>query len=350
MLRRVGCLMCILAMLACSCNSDNDESAKGESSEGSMPDFPAARQSKYTGPKVQAKIKFKPGRYVMIEAADTEATQRVRAGGQSQNMDSKSTMSVTGDILINPPAPGTGERKIVYTCKHVKTTMSQGGTTQSFDSASGGQRGDLARFLRPLIGWQGVQVYSREGKFLRLEGLEHLFSQIAASAGPGGEQAMGMMKKMLEPLLREVLTKHWGKLLPEGPVAPGHTWRKKIELENFPMFGKMAFQFACRVQDIEDTPTGKVIVFDANGIVSVQDQPLNMDALPIPGKVDARAEKLRVDMRFTARFDTDIGLVTGLTGDVNVKATISIRAQGQSAMMKMDQGVKMDQSLRRVGD
>jgi len=362
--RKVCCLLCVLAMLACGCNKSRDDRDESDDNSspgvswlggggvGKPPEIPAKKPSSYAGGKIEAKIKFTPGRYVATEAMDETGRQTMTMGVKSQKTDTESDMVIVGDIVINPPDAGTGERRITYQCTRVKMKTVQGGQRKSFDSDAprGTWDRDLSKILGPLVGWKGVQVYSREGKFLRLEGLEHLLSQVAASAGPGGKQAVAMVKKLLEPLLKEMLTRHWGALLPEGPVGPGDTWRKTIELENFPMFGALAFQFACRVQDIEETPSGKILIFDVNGTASVTNRSLNMDFMPMLAEVDVKVEKLTIGLSFTVRFDTAIGLATAVTGKTRIKATMSISVPREGTTnMEMDQDAKFRYTLRPAG-
>jgi hypothetical protein len=324
---------------------------KGGGTGGSGPFGKApAIQSAYKGPKIELKILFKPGRYVVTETQEGRGTQTVRAGDERQEMKSESSVTVDGEIEIKPPEPGTGERHVVYTCNKVKMTAIQGPQRMSFDSenpqsGSGSAENQmLARMLRPLIGWKGTQVYSADGKFLRLEGLEDLLSEVGAAAG--GPQAVAMMKQMLEPLLREILTRHWGKLLPVGAVGPGDSWQRRIDLENFPMFGKVDFDFTCWLTDVEEPPTGKVAVMVCDGNAKVTNRPLDMSSLGLQGAPKTTVDDLTMHMRFTVKFPLDVGLATELNGDAVVEGAMTIQAMGQTAKSTMKQSIKQGYSLR----
>lgn len=285
-----------------------------------------AHKSTYTGPKLELAVRFKPGRYTNRETQKQWATQTVSMGAMSQETTTESTMLVEADVVIRPPDPASGERRIDYTCTRVKMSQKQNGNVERFDSEAPEEStgGLLASALRPLVGWRGVQVHSRDGKFLRLEGLEHLLSEMSSAAG--GPQALGMMRRMLEPLLKEVLTRHWGKLLPHEPVGPGDAWERRIDLQKFPMFGPVNFDFSCRMLDVEETPRGKVAVLQCDGRGSLRDRKLDLEFLPLPPGAEATAESMSFETSMVVRFDLDIGLATEVDGRIKMRGDLAINA------------------------
>ena len=299
------------------------------------------------GQKVELKMKLRPGRYAVSETQDMTGRQSITVMGRTQSIDIKSSAQVDGTIEIQPPDAASGETKVLYKCTRVKMSLVQGGRAMAFDSAGPEDQQDrtLGPVLRPLVGWRGFQVHSRDGKFLRLEGLEELIAQVSGAGG--GTQSVAMIRRMVEPLLKEILTRHWGKLLPEKPVAPADEWRKRIELAEFPMFGKLGFDFTCLLKRLEQTPTGPVAMLECWGKASVQDRKLDLKAMGLPMKVDAKADTLTVQTELRVRFDTHIGLATGLTATTRVKATLAIGApDGSKAAIDMKQTVKSTYSLQ----
>jgi len=320
----------------------------GAGGKGGFGAAPAIQRS-YQGPKVELKIVMKPALYTCVEAQEDQGTQSVKAGSESQEMKSSSTMRVEGDVDIRPPAPATGERHITYTCTRVKMDANQAGQRMAFDSddpsAGSGGMGDqvLRSALRPLVGWKGVQVYSRDGKFLRLEGLEHLLSQM--SGGPGGPQMVAMMRKMLEPFLRDTLTRHWGKLIPTDPVGPGDSWKRLIDLDSVPMFGKLDIEFTCWLTDVEERPTGKVAVMVCDGKARVRDRDLDMSALNAPGSPKTTVDDMTMLMRMTVKFPLDVGLATELNAEIDLDGSMTIRVMGQTAHSTLRQASKLTYTL-----
>jgi hypothetical protein len=328
----VAAALCVGLVLLLGGGSSRDDSTSestggpGGAAAVGGPPMPSARPSSYDGPKLTIRVLFTPGRYVQTETQTEVGTQTVRAGSQSQTIETDSTSLVTGDVLIQPPDLDTGERHIFYTCTRVKMDMEQNGQRMSFDSEGGRNYGPLADALEPIVGRRLTQVVSREGKFLRLEGLEELLGQVGA--GAGGPQLVAMVRKMLEPLLKELLTRHWGKLLPTEPVAPGDEWRRRIDLENFPMFGRLPFDFAVRFQDVETRGGSKLAVFDCVGEASTYLHELDLEALNLPVSARAQAEELKIRTKFAAEFDLGLGLTTSVKGSSTVKGKLAIEVPG----------------------
>ena len=363
MLRKFVPLACLAALLCAACgrSSDDDDDDSDRRSrrrrsarkldDAVFNDLPRRTSSpRYKGPAVALDIKFKPGSYVQTESMGIDGTMTIRAQGRSQDIDTGQDVLVEADVEIHPPAVGSGERKIDYTCRRVKVNVKAGGRTMTYDSSGPkyGQDRKLARALAPVVGWRGVQVYSREGKFLRLEGLRQLGTELTAAGG--GAQSTAAFRKMLEPLLKEVLTRHWGKLFPDHPVKPGDEWTRRIDLTQFPMFGKLDIDFECRLDDIETTPHGQVAVIYCEGTAEATDRKLDMSAAGMPAGADVRAKELTVQTAMVIRFDLDIGLATKLDARGKVAASLDMKMQGQRATMDMDQTLRIGCSLQRRGE
>ncbi|HUT31889.1 MAG TPA: DUF6263 family protein [Planctomycetota bacterium] len=310
---------------------------------------PPVIQSSYKGPKVQMKILLNPGRYTIVETQEDRGTQTVKAGRESQDANTSSTVRVDGEIEIQPPHATTGERRVTYTCTRVKMDADQGGQKMSFHSddpkASPRDPGSqmLAGVLGAMVGWTGVQVYSKDGKFLRLEGLEHLLTKMRAA--PGGPQMAAVMRKMLEPLLRDTLTRHWGKLLPADPVGPGDTWQRRVDFEQFPMFGDLDFDFTCWLTDVEESPAGKVAVMLCDGSARLRDRDLDMSGMGIPGAPKTTVDDMTLLLRMTVKFPLHIGLATEVNGNVALDGSMTIRVLGQTARSTLEQDSRFGYTL-----
>ena len=135
MLQKFVPLACLAALLCAACgrsDDDNDDSrrrrrrkrASRELDEEILKELPRPTgPSRYQGPAVRLDIKFKPGSYVQTESVATDGTMTIRAQGRSQDIDTGQDTLVEGDIEIHPPAPGSGERKIDYTCRRIKAKV-----------------------------------------------------------------------------------------------------------------------------------------------------------------------------------------------------------------------------------
>ena len=341
-------ILCVwAALLLAGCDKSSKPAPATKGPEG--PAFPEKTPAKYTGPKVPLTIGFRPGRYEMAEKMDQAITMTIQAEGKSQKVEIASNVLVQGTVSIDPPAAASGERKILYTCTRVTITQEIGGRPSAYDSDRPDSGPSMLRSLGGMVGKQLVQVYSAEGKFLRVDGLESVFSQIAAGATGQGRQAAEQMKTMLEPLLKEMMTRHWGKLMPEGPVGPGDTWRRTVDVEKFPMFGRVDFQFACRLRDIEQGPTGQVAVIDCNGSAEAYGRDLSEGGAFPPG-VDVTADKLRIGTKLQVRFDRGIGLATSVKGTISVTGSLTIRPpKGEDVTADMTSAVQLDVSFAPAG-
>ncbi|MBM4034681.1 MAG: hypothetical protein FJ291_23300 [Planctomycetes bacterium] len=201
----------------------------------------------------------------------------------------------------------------------------------------------LAGILGAMVGWKGVQVYSADGKFLRLEGLEHLLSKMRAA--PGGAQLVGMMKQLLKPLLRDALTRHWGKLLPAEPVGPGDSWRRTVDFDKVPMFGKIDFEFTCWLTDVADGPDGKVAVLVCDGRARIRNRDVDMSGMGLPMAPKTTVDDMTMLIRQTVKFPIAVGLATEVTGDLDVDASMTMKIVGQTASTKLQQATKFTYTL-----
>jgi len=310
---------------------------------------PPAIKSAYSGPKVELKILMNPGLYDIVETSEDRGTQTIRSGREKQVQASNASLRVDGVIEIRPPEPATGERHITYTCTRVKMDQTEGPVRLSYDSEdpNAGSRDQMNRMfadvLGAMVGWQGVQVYSRDGKFLRLEGLEHLLSKMRGA--PGGHQMVALLGKMLEPFLRDTLTRHWGKLIPTGPVGPGDSWTRLVDLNYVPMFGSLDFNFTCWLTDVVDGPEGKTAVMVCDGHARCRNRDVDMGEMGIPMAPKMTVDDMTIRLRLNVKFPLAIGLATDVSGDVDVEGTMTIKVMGERATSTMQQTSKLTYTL-----
>ena len=331
-------LLCVLLCCLVSC-SDPDLSFLDDDSSDSDP------KSTYTGEKVLMTIKFTPGSYALSESMDMKLKMDVKAQGQKVEMKMGFPLTLAGDVDISKPDQ-TREQEIRFTCRAVKMGMKMnvnaGGRTMdksmSYDTAGRPEDQDpeLESVCRPFVGWVAT-IRGRDGKFTDVKGAEFLMGKIRRSASPEMRGMMGNLEKQMQAFTEEMLTKHWGALIPTYPVGPGDRWSKPITIKTMPMLGPTTLDCSCEVKDIEETSDGKIVVLDFSIRTTIKNKPLDMSAISGIGRGgSATIKSLTLTQNGTARFDTSIGLSTRATVRATGKGDISIRAGGETATADMD--------------
>ena len=304
------------------------------------PDQPAAKASTYTGPKVQLKVKFTPGTYVMNETMVLPLKMKIHMGQQTQPMDMTMTMGVGGGVAISKPT-ASGEQDVGFTCTAIKTEIAMLGTTMTYDSSgpAAKQTPQLARALKPLVGVK-VTLTGKDGKWKNVsEALNTVLGKI-------GDAAMRkQMRGTWEPFLKEMLTKHWAKMLPPKPVAPGDRWVATINVTTIPVLGDLRFAANCLLRDIRSTAAGKLACIDFVVKAEVTDKEVQAPAGTMPVKM--KIDTLQTYMTGTAEFNMDIGLATRV--DLRQELTARMSAQGAMAMtMSLEADAKYSNTLRKA--
>jgi len=294
--------------------------------------------------RIELKLALKPGRYVATETQDAQGRTTATMGGRTRETETRSSLTVAGDLEVQPADPSSGERRVLYTCTRVEFATTREGQTRSFDSQgkAAAQDVQLAVTLAPLLGWRATQVHSADGRLVRQEGLDRLLAEI----GAGGTRSAAEAKALLEPLLKDVLTRGWVKLLPAGPVSPGDTWRTEAELDLAAPYGTMKFDFSCHLKSVEEGPAGKIAVLQCDGVAEARDRKLDTAAMDLPEATRATAEELKSHLTLTIRFDTGIGLATRVRGEAKNNGELAMQAPGGLAIKATTSlNVQMDHSL-----
>ncbi len=313
---RITWMLCALACCAVSCSApSSDDSGSGELEDNFV--------SSYEGPKILLKAKFSPGEYTLTEALDMN--MRITAEGDTVPIEM--AMELSGGVVITEP-DARGDQKMRFTCESIAMTNVTGSVKQHFDSrGGGGQSEDLARLLRPMIGWGATLTVDANGKFKRIEGIELLMERISSSGVPS--QQSRALRKQMQTFLNEMLTKHWGKLLPTEPVGPGDTWEGKINVGSVPALGELGVKANCRLRDIRETPGGKIAEVAFKMVMSIRDKPLDMSALGGGGGAEARIGSMVFQGNGTFEFDTSIGLSTLVKMRMTCDGDMAIRPPGE---------------------
>lgn len=304
-------------------------------------DKPAARKSTYTGPKVQLTVKFTPGSYVLSESMSVPLKMKMQIAGQTQAMDMTMAVTVVGDVDISKPAD-SGEQDVRFTCRKIKTEISMPGTTMKYDSTGPPEKQtrELARALKPLIG-VAVTLTGKDGKWKNVsEALNTVLGKI------GNAQMRQRMKGTWEPFLKEMLTKHWARMIPPKPVGPGDEWKSALNVTTVPMLGDMNFTANCRLRDVRDTPQGKVAIIDFVVKAKVADREIKPGAGGLPMKM--KIETLTTYMTGTTEFNMDIGLATRVDLKQDLAAKMSASQGAMTMPIDIEADVKYTNTLAKA--
>jgi hypothetical protein len=302
---------------------------------------------------IELKTKFVPGLYDLTESMGTRMNMTVAAQGQTMSIGSSSKMTLGGDVSIGGPDTNR-EQLVKFTCRSVKMTSDtempgKPNQTESFDSDSTSNPPSmLADMLSPMIGWEG-RSWTRDGKFTRADGLLSLMDRMRAAAPPEAHQMLGNMEKQLSEFLKEMLTQHWGEVLPQNPVAPGAKWKTKMKIKSVPMLGAMDVDCECMLHRIERGSNGaKVAVVGFTASSQITNRDLNLSEM-MPGAPPAHVSSLTITEYGLFYFDTEIGLSTrvAMEGSVIGSMTMTDPGSGEKAQMSMNVNLDVNDSLSR---
>lgn len=294
--------------------------------------------------KVTLRPKFTPGSYDLVERMATRMNMSINAG--QMRMSSTNDMTVGGAVDIAAPDP-SGEQHVRFTCNRVKMdTLSEGGPAgrrehMAFDSAGppDQQHGMLAQMMRPMVGWRG-DMWARDGKFTRAEGITSLMERILMAAPPEVGPMMQQLEQQMSGFLEEMLTQHWGELLPKDAVGPGEQWKTQINVKTVPMLGPMKVDAECMLHHIEQGRGGPKAVIGFNLTADVRDRDIETPG----GK--ARVQSLAIQQSGICYFDTAVGLSTRVVVEGNVRGNLRAEGpRGEQADLTMDVEIKADNAL-----
>jgi hypothetical protein len=340
--------MAALGLMSCSKSGQQDGKEKGRNTRTPPAERLQKKASSYSGPKLSLPAKFTPGKYYSTESMDMSINMDMtdERSGQNQKIDTQMSVSIGADAEITPVDSSSGEQSIRFICRKAKTKVSvKAGANQKtlqYDSEGpeGRQDYELKRAIEPLLNAE-FALFLKDGKFIRLDGIEMLIARVGS--GPEGKQ----VSDMIEPMLKEMLEKHWGEAIPKMPVAPGDRWQGNIKLAPNPLLGELGFQFDCILQDFEDTPHGKVAVIDLAATVTAGEKPMKSNQFP--AGTDVKLKDMLVDADGTARFDLDLGVTTSITMDMRGTFNMSVQAGREGGVVKVDLKAKFTGDWQRKG-
>ena len=302
------------------------------------PDKPPAMPSTYKGPKVQLKVKFTPGSYVLTEKMVIPMKMKMLVSGRTQRMNMDMTMAVGGGVDISKPN-SSGEQDVSFACKSIKMGMSMLGITMNYDSdgPANKQTPQLAQALKPLVGVK-VTLTGKDGKWKNVsQALDTVLGKIANA------QMRQQMKGQWGPFLRELLTKHWAKMIPPEAVGPGDEWKAKMSVSGVPMLGNMDFVANCRLRDVKDTPAGKIAIIDfvVKAKIADRDVKPGPDGPPVKMKI----KTLTIYMTGSAEFNMAIGLGTRIDLKQDLAASMTASQGAMNMTIDMDADVTYTNTL-----
>jgi len=291
------------------------------------PDKPPARDATYKGPKVELKVKFTPGSYVLTEKMSAPLKMKMTVDGRTQPMDMTVAMTVGGDVSISE-ADATGRQTVRFVCRTVRTDMSVFGAAMTYhsDGPAARQTPRLAAALKPLVG-TAVTLTGKDGKWADVsKALHAVLSRI------GNTPMRQQMKGTWGPFLQGMLTRHWAGMIPPAPVGPGDEWTATINLSSVPMLGKMVFEANCRLRDIRGTAQGEIAVIDYVVKAKLADRQVTPGPDGPPMTLTIKA--LAIHMAGSVEFNMDTGLGTRI--DLKQDLTASMSAARGATNVAMD--------------
>lgn len=335
MYRKIVCMVCILSLWGISCSKSRAKTDPADASQKPAP--------KYKGPKVTLTPKFSPGRYIDTETMGLYMTISAEGQHMPVNMD----MKIRADMEIGPGDPASSnDQKIRFAFRGVGMKVDAMGRKLEYDSDNpAGGAAELRAAVQPLVGMEG-SFTARGGKIIDVqEGLRGMMEQAASRGLPSSQR--GQMEKQMEQFISEMLTQHWGEMIPAQPVGPGDSWAKTIKLPSVPMLGDLSMDCSATLDDIEETPDGKVAIISITGRAQVNDRPLDMSAMGGPAG-NAKINRLGFSYSGAARFNIDAGMSTAANITLTMDGAMTVPNGAASAQADFSARVVYDISLKKA--
>jgi len=337
MLRNVAS---VLGLLIC-CGVPSAAAQTGEETDPTAGGESATTAPAEVKPKVQLKIAFPLGTYRLAE--ESQADQKITVMGQTHRMIESMVISGRADVADTGIE---GDRRVVFRCEGIKQSVTVDTRTLRFDSASTDEQDPkLSQLLRPLVGWAGAVTIDSTGGVKMLEGIDLLKARLEQRSIP--PQTRRKLRTVMEAFLRRLLTRHWAELIPKTPVGAGDTWACEMPFESIPLLGKLKLAAECSLQEVKDTPTGRVAVLSFVAQTQLNGRKTDLRALTAT-PVTVTFKTLAVQVKGTADFDMSLGVST------HVKTVLDCRGEmvlsdsaGQEMTAVVELVVKHNKSLRK---
>ncbi|MGZ4987395.1 MAG: DUF6263 family protein, partial [Limisphaerales bacterium] len=205
----------VVCLLALSCSKSKERAAQSQPSSSS-------------GPAVELKVKWTPGKKIVQRMALSTTSQM----GQSKNAQGQVTQQVTDmswDYSINTLKQldnGGHEVELEFVATKMESRVGDR-VFMSFDSAHDTGKDTKDPFtpaLRKIVGGKIRYIFSADNKVERIAGYDDFMVRIAR-----GSKNSEMLKSMFnEDMLKRLCS--WSDTLPDHPVSPGDSWNNTMEM------------------------------------------------------------------------------------------------------------------------
>ena len=292
--------------------------------------LPGCRKSpKYKGPPITLKLRYPSGSYLMTMVQDTK--QRISAERRKQTQIQTQTM-VMGLKIAEPDA--SGDRNATLTFRRIRMS-GPGGMSYDSDNSAGADP-QLAQVLGAMMKVEITMKIGPDSRIRDVSGFEKMWDAIPAD-NPVTRAMREQFKKQLgDAMVRELMEKTQD-MFPARAVKPRDEWQATVSA-NVPIVGKLRIKYDLELEDVEQTPSGKIAIINFKGKVdSAGGGTIAM------GPVSVRIKSMDMDQEGVMRFNTDTGMMVSQKIEQNGAIEMSIKAGGKSidATTDIEQTINM---------
>jgi hypothetical protein len=285
------CLLAAALVVGCSGRS---------SAEPDKPEKPPKRPSTYSGPAVVLEPGYVAGHYRVSTRQHQQ--QEIKLGTREQTQETELLM-IQRATVSKPDAAGNQTLTLTYT--RIRQTQSMGAGSLQYDSEGPAESNNplLTKIFQPMLGAELTVTVGPDGHIQKVKGMDAIWDKVSAALGPQAQAGVDSLKKQMGNETISQMMEMGRRLLPQKPVQPGDLWEATTRLKA-PMIGQLTTTAHSRLQDIEQTPAGRIAVIESLGQASSEGGSRSV------GQVDVRVHELNLDQHMMIRFNVDSGMVT----------------------------------------
>lgn len=243
--------------------------------------------------------------------------------GVKQNVDQTMTFVISQNV-VEVDSDGVATVEIVYDAVKWAQTTPAGRT--SYDSTKDKEAAGPAKAFAALVGAKLTGKMGRDGKVTELKGSDELMKKVLDSLDlPPGPQTDLMKKQFKTQFSEESMRKqieNLSAIYPDGPVAVGDTWNKKLETNQ-----GMALSL-----DTNYTYKGRkdgAVMVDVAGKLGTP-----ADAKPLELGTMKMAMKLSGTQKGTLQLDEKTGMVSASDIVQDIAGTTSVQDANGNELVK----------------
>jgi len=285
-------------------------------------------------PKITLKIKYPPGKFVMVQDQDMDMDMTIVADGKTQKQPVKQKMQQWMSLDVSQPDK-QGNTTIGMTFDRMRQEVKAGANNIVLDTndKKAMASNPAAKALEGLLDANITMKMTADGKVLSVGGMDKMWNSMAKD---DPQLAAQMKKQMGSEAITKLCTQAM-QMSPKEPVGVGAVWYSDMKMP-IPVIGEMNIETKYKIKSIEKTGAGQIATFTVHAIMTT-DTAKEMKV----GTASMEINSMDMDMNGKVRINVDTGLMIDSTMDMSGDFDMAISEGGKK--MEMSAKIKGTQKM-----